>query len=202
MATIVFIHHALGLTPGLEQITEHWRVAGHDVVELDVFDGQVFTTLDEGLAYAAGIDPVTVARDFSKVLDGDSPEARIVFAGVSWGVLIAQQLAQLHFRAAGALLFEAALPISDPNRPTEWAFGPWPPGLPGQIHAHAEDPIFIEDGDLANAQAIVTASDGAVELFLYPGNQHLYLDSTLPTYDADATALTLKRADQFLDSLG
>jgi hypothetical protein len=35
---------------------------------------------------------------------------------------------------------------------------------------------------------IVDCIDQA-ELFVYPGDEHLFLDSSLPTYDADAAAL-------------
>jgi len=37
------------------------------------------------------------------------------------------------------------------------------------------------------------------ELFLYPGDQHYFADSSLPSYDADATALLTRRVLAFLD---
>jgi dienelactone hydrolase len=60
------------------------------------------------------------------------------------------------------------------------------------------DPFFVEEGgDIDAARAIVaSAADG--ELFLYPGDQHLFTDSSLPSYDADATALVLRRTLEFL----
>lgn len=39
------------------------------------------------------------------------------------------------------------------------------------------------------------------ELFLYPGDQHYFADSSLPSYDRDATALVTRRVLEFLDRL-
>ena len=36
------------------------------------------------------------------------------------------------------------------------------------------------------------------ELFLYPGDQHYFADSSLPSYDAEATALLTERVLAFL----
>lgn len=42
---------------------------------------------------------------------------------------------------------------------------------------------------------------GGVELFLYPGDSHLFTDSSLAAYDAAATALLMQRVLVFLDGL-
>ena len=42
-----------------------------------------------------------------------------------------------------------------------------------------------------------SAADDA-ELFLYPGDQHYFADSSLPSYDADATRLLTQRVLEFL----
>ena len=53
-------------------------------------------------------------------------------------------------------------------------------------------------GDVEAARELVaTVGDGA-ELFLYPGDKHLFADSSLPSYDADAAALLTKRVLDFL----
>ena len=53
------------------------------------------------------------------------------------------------------------------------------------------------EGDVDAAREIVaTASDA--ELFLYPGDQHYFADSSLPSYDAEATALLTERVLGFL----
>ena len=117
----------------------------------------------------------------------------LVYAGFSFGVLPAQKLAQTRPGARGALLFYSCLPISG-----EWAFGPWPDGVAVQIHGMDNDPIFAGEGDIDAAREIVEKVEDA-ELFLYPGDQHYFADSSLPSYDADATALLTTRVLDFLD---
>ena len=130
-------------------------------------------------------------RDGPVVHDEDLP-AELVYAGFSFGVTIAQQLAQTRPGARGALLFYSCIPISG-----EWAFGPWPDGVPVQIHGMDNDPIFVGEGDIDAAREIVETADDA-ELFLYPGDQHYFADSSLPSHDAAATALLTRRVLEFL----
>jgi dienelactone hydrolase len=59
------------------------------------------------------------------------------------------------------------------------------------------DPIFTNDGDLAAASDLVQQVARG-ELFLYPGQQHLFADSSLPSYDAEAAALLIRRVLAFL----
>jgi dienelactone hydrolase len=122
----------------------------------------------------------------------DALPAALVYAGFSFGVLPAQKLAQTRAGARGALLFYSCLPISG-----EWAFGPWPDGVPVQIHGMDKDPFFVGEGDIEAAREIV-AKVGDAELFLYPGDQHYFADSSLPSYDAEATALLTRRVLAFL----
>ena len=117
----------------------------------------------------------------------------LVYAGFSFGVLPAQKLAQTRPGARGALLFHSCLPISG-----EWAFGPWPDGVPVQIHGMENDPIFVGEGDIDAAREIVAKVEDA-KLFLYPGDQHYFADSSLPSHDAGATALLTSRVLEFLD---
>jgi hypothetical protein len=110
----------------------------------------------------------------------------------------AQRLAQTRAGARGALLYEACLPITG-----EWAIGPWPEGVPVQVHGKDDDGFFAHEGDLDAARALASSVGPAVgEVFTYPGSQHLFLDSTLPTYDAEATAQVVKRSRALLDRLG
>jgi len=55
----------------------------------------------------------------------------------------------------------------------------------------------VGEGDVEFAREIVAAAkDG--ELFLYPGDQHLFVDSSLPSYDAEQAALLTRRVLDFL----
>jgi dienelactone hydrolase len=61
-----------------------------------------------------------------------------------------------------------------------------------------KDPIFAGEGDIDAAREIVAKAEDA-ELFLYPGDQHYFADSSLPSYDGDATLLLTRRVHAFLD---
>ena len=190
MAEVLLFHHAQGLTPGVHAFADELRAAGHTVHTPDLFDGRTFASIDEGMALVqkTGFDDLR-ARG---VRTADDLPAELVYAGFSFGVMIAQQLAQTRPGARGALLFYSCLPISG-----EWAFGPWPDGVPVQIHGMDNDPIFVGEGDIDAAREIVAKVDDA-ELFLYPGDQHYFADSSLPSYDAAATALLTQRVLEFL----
>ena len=59
------------------------------------------------------------------------------------------------------------------------------------------DPIFVGEGDIDAARELVASSEHA-ELYLYPGDQHYFADSSLPSYDPDAAALLTERVLEFL----
>ena len=64
------------------------------------------------------------------------------------------------------------------------------------------DPFFALEGDIDAARELVeTVGPELATLFVYPGERHLFTDSSLPSYDADATALVVQRSRQFLDRL-
>ena len=189
MNEVVLYHHVQGLTEGVQSFAEELRQAGHIVHTPDLFDGRTFDTIEEGMAFAreAGFGPL--AERGLAAAKGIRPD--VVYAGFSFGVTVAQQLAQTRPGARGALLIYSCLPVSE--------FGDaWPEGVPVQVHGKDADPFFAED--LQVAQALVDATDGA-ELFVYPGEEHLFADSSLPAYDAVAAALLTERVLAFLDPL-
>jgi dienelactone hydrolase len=190
MAEVLLFHHAQGVTPGITRFADDLRAAGHIVHVPDLFDGRTFGSIDEGMAFinAAGFDALRERG----VRTADDLPAELVYAGFSFGETIAQQLAQTRPGACGALLFYSCIPITG-----DWAFGPWPYGVPVQIHGADHDPIFVDEGDINAAREIVATVEGA-ELFLYPGDQHYFADSSLPSYDPEATALLMTRVLAFL----
>ena len=191
MAEILLYHHAQGLTPGMRAFADDLKAGGHTVHMPDLFDGRIFPSIEAGMGHinAVGFDAL---RERGARLADNLP-SELVYAGFSFGVLPAQKLAQTRPGAKGALLFYSCLPISG-----EWAFGPWPEGVPVQIHGMDKDPIFAGEGDIDAAREIVAKVEDA-ELFLYPGDQHYFADSSLPSYDADATALLTRRVLAFLE---
>lgn len=70
--------------------------------------------------------------------------------GFSLGALSAQKLAQTRAGARGAVLIYSCVPMH--------VFGAWPAGLPAQVHAVADDPIFVGEGDLEAAYDAYAAS--------------------------------------------
>ncbi|MCW2540605.1 MAG: dienelactone hydrolase [Frankiales bacterium] len=62
------------------------------------------------------------------------------------------------------------------------------------------DALLLADGDLDVARELVEAVDTA-ELFLYPGDKHLFADNSLPDYDESAATLLRQRVLGFLDDL-
>ncbi|RVK28493.1 dienelactone hydrolase family protein [Sinorhizobium meliloti] len=191
MTEILLFHHAQGLTSGVRAFADDLRARGHTVHTPDLFDGRTFQSIDEGLAYIGEIGFDAMRERGVRVADELPTE--LVYAGFSFGVLPAQKLAQTRPGARGALLFYSCLPISG-----EWAFGPWPDGVALQIHGMDNDPIFVGEGDIDAAREIVEKVEES-ELFLYPGDQHYFADSSLPSYDANATALLTNRVLEFLD---
>ncbi|MGO8086509.1 dienelactone hydrolase family protein [Rhizobium leguminosarum] len=191
MAQVLLFHHAQGLTPGVRSFADDIRAAGHIVHTPDLFGGRTFPSIEAGIAYIGEIG-FDAMRERGVRLADDLP-AGLVYAGFSFGVLPAQKLAQTRPGARGALLFYSCLPISG-----EWAFGPWPDGVAVQIHGMDNDPIFVGEGDIDAAREIVEKVEDA-ELFLYPGDQHYFADSSLPSYDANATALLTLRVIEFLN---
>ncbi|WP_166355891.1 dienelactone hydrolase family protein [Phytoactinopolyspora limicola] len=193
MAEIVLFHHVQGLTDGVRAFAEQLRAAGHIVHTPDLFDGERLATIDDGVAYVGSLDK-RVLRERATTFIADLPDS-LVYAGFSFGAVSAQRLAQTRPGARGALLYEACLPITG-----EWAVGPWPDGVPVQIHGMDADPFFALEGDLEAARELVeTVGPELAELFVYPGGEHLFTDSSLPAYDAEAAALVVRRSLDLLD---
>ena len=197
MAEVVLFHHVAGLTDGVRSFAEQLRAGGHTVYTPALFDGETAPSIDEGLALVNRIgDEVLNARAAEALA---ALPAALVYGGFSYGSALAQRFAQKRPDVRGALLYEGCLPLTGP----EWAVGPWPAGLPAQVHGMDADPFFALEGDLDSARELVaTAGPGVAELFTYPGDRHLFTDSSLPSYDKDATALVIERSTAFLDRLG
>jgi dienelactone hydrolase len=189
MSDVLVYHHVQGLTDGVRSFAETLRRSGHTVHTPDMFGGRVFDTIDEGMAFAGDAGFGALAERGVAAAQTVPPEA--VYAGFSFGVIPAQQLAQTRPGARGALFMHSCLPVSEFEQP-------WPDGVPVQVHGKDADPFFLED--IEAARALVDSADRA-ELFLYPGEEHLFADASLPGYDADAAALLTERVLAFLTAV-
>lgn len=191
MAEVLLFHHALGVTPGIEETARVLRDAGNVVHVADLFGGETFASLEEGVDHAEELGFGTLLERGRAATD-DLPPG-LVYVGVSLGVLPAQALAQTRPGAKGAVLLEACIPVSE--------FGEeWPAEVPVQVHGMDADPFFAGEGDVDAARDLVDASQDA-ELFLYPGDRHLFTDPSLPSYEPEAAALVTERVVRFLDGI-
>jgi dienelactone hydrolase len=179
VAEVLLFHHALGLTPGCLSFADDLHAAGHVVHAPDLYEGRIFTDLDEGVGYAKEVGFDTIVERGR--LAAESLPNEIVYGGFSLGAVPAQLLAQTKPGAKGALLFHAAIPTSEFG-------GPWPQGVPLQIHTMADDEL----GDVDIARELAATIESA-ELFLYPGDRHLFADRSFSDYDEAAAALLMKR---------
>lgn len=188
MTEVLLFHHAQGLTPGVIAFADQLRQAGHVVHTPDFFDGRLFKSIEEGMSFVGELGFGEVMKRGERAAAGLPSD--LVYAGFSLGVVPAQMLAQTRPGARGALFFYSCVPVSE--------FGDaWPAGVPVQVHGMDADPFFVDEGDIDAARALVAEADDG-ELFLYPGEQHYFADSSLPSYDAQATALLLQRVLDFL----
>ena len=189
MTDVLLYHHVQGLTEGVRSFAEELTRAEHTVHTPDLFDGRIFETLEDGMGFAREAGFGALAERGVAAADDISPD--VVYAGFSFGVMMAQQLAQTRDGARGALLMYSCLPVSE--------FGAaWPAGVPVQVHGKEADEFFLEDIDAA--RALVESSDQA-ELFLYPGEEHLFADSSLQAFDPAAAALLTERVLAFLERI-
>jgi dienelactone hydrolase len=186
VAEVLLFHHAQGLTSGCLAFADDLRAAGHVVHTPDLYDGKTFAELDDGIAYAKEVGFETLAERGRTAAEGLPDE--LVYAGFSLGAMSAQELAQTRPGARGALLLHAAIPLSEFG-------GSWPQGVPLQIHTMEDDEL----GDADVAQELAAEVEGA-ELFLYPGDRHLFTDRSLPAYDEPAAALVMERVLGFLEA--
>lgn len=184
MARIVLFHHALGLTDGCRSFADRLRADGHEVHTPDLYEGRIFTELEEGVAHVEGIGFDTVIERGVAAVAGLPDD--LVYMGMSLGVMPAQVLAQTRSGAQGAVLMHASV------EPAELG-GDWPTGLPVQIHTMEDD----EWGDVETARWFGD-NVGSAEVFLYPGDRHLFTDPGSPDHDPGATALVEERVRAFL----
>jgi dienelactone hydrolase len=180
---VLLFHHVQGLTDGVRRLADELGTHGHTVHVPDLFDGATYGSIDDGFAGVQALGEGAATRWADEVVAALPSE--LVYVGISLGVMQAQRLAQTRPGARGAVLLEACVPSS--------AFGSaWPAGIPVQVHGMERDPVFGLEGDLDAARELVAeAGDG--ELFVYPGDVHLFTDSSLSSYDEAATAQVVER---------
>jgi dienelactone hydrolase len=190
MAEVLLFHHAHGLTAGVQALADEVRAEGHVVHTPDLYEGQTFDDLEDGLGYVQQVGFGTILERGVRAAERLPDE--LVYAGMSLGAMPAQKLAQTRPGAKGAVLLHSAVPASEFG-------GAWPPDVPLQIHLMEEDEFALE-GDLDAARELDKTVESA-ELFLYPGDRHLFTDSSLADYDERAATLVKQRVLAFLTDI-
>jgi dienelactone hydrolase len=186
MVDVLLFHHAQGLTVGVHAFADELRAAGHRVVVPDLYAGQVFTTIEDGIAHAeeVGLDTL-VARGVAAAEQGPN---EVVYAGFSLGAMPAQRLAQQRPGALAAILYHSAVPLGE--------FGErWPDGVPLHLHIMVDDPFE----DLPVMEDLVARAGG--QLFTYRGDAHLFTDRSLDDHEPEAARLVLERTLGLLSDL-
>lgn len=191
MAELVLFHHVQGLTDGVRALADDLRGGGHVVHTPDLIEERVFGSIEDGFAYLEALGDGVIEERVAQAVEV-LPE-RLVFAGVSFGAMSAMRLAVTRPGAVGLVLLESALPVVG-----EWAFGPFPDGVRVQVHGAECDEFFQEDLPFAEEMLTVLGPERA-ELYLYPGDRHLFTDRSLPSSDPAATGLVVERVLAFLD---
>lgn len=190
MTDVVLFHSVLGPTPGFLAFADALRDGGHTVHAPDLFEGRTFDSVEAGMAYVQGVGFGEMTE--RGVQAAEALPADVVYAGFSFGVMPAERLTVTRPGARGAVFVDAC---TDPSY-----FGTWPEGVPVQVHGMDRDPFFADEGDLDAARDLVKAVDG--QLFLYPGDAHLFTDSSMPWHDPAATELLVQRVLAFLGDVG
>lgn len=189
MTQIALFHSVLGVRPGIHDAAERFRAAGHDVLLIDQYDGRAFDDYAEADAFVQSIGsyPALMRRAVDAV---EALPDGFVAAGFSNGGGMAEYVATRR-RVAGVLMLSGALALE------VLGADHWPTGVPAQIHYTAGDPFRRQEWIDAVA-ASIRAAGAPLEIFDYPGEGHLFTDSSLPDeHQADEAALLWERVLTF-----
>jgi dienelactone hydrolase len=188
MASIALFHSVLGVRPGIDAAAERLRADGHVVRVVDQYHGRVFDDYDEALAFAESIGyPALMSLAVDAV--SDLPDG-FVTIGYSIGGGMAEFVATQR-PVSGVVMLSGAIPLA------AMGAGPWPAGMPGQIH-YAVGDLFRSQDEIDGVVAEAHDAGAEVGVFDYPGNGHLFTDASLPAeYDAVQTEVLWERVLAF-----
>ena len=183
MSSIVLFHSALGLTTGVKQFAETFTRDGHTVLTPDLFDGETFRTVEDGVRKRDALGIPELMQRAAKA--AEAAPATCFYAGFSMGAAAAQWLGASRPGARGVVLMNAVLPLAAMGM-TAW------PDVPVEVHLSEGDP-WVDSGVLEGFAAAASA-----QVFRYPGNAHLFAESSSPDFKAKQAALLLERVRVFV----
>jgi dienelactone hydrolase len=197
VAEVVFFHSVLGLRQGVIAAADRLRVAGHTVHTPDLYDGEVFDDIDDGMRKEESLGYREITRRARDAVAG-LPEG-LVFAGFSMGVTYAELLAASRAGSLGAVLMHGAVPVGGLGE--YFGVDRWPAGVPVQVHYAANDPWVEAEEEVVPLGAAVREAGAAFEEYVYPGSGHLFADPDLPEYDPASSETLWERVLEFLDRI-
>ncbi|GAA1400685.1 dienelactone hydrolase family protein [Kitasatospora putterlickiae] len=191
MAQILLLHSVYGLRPAVHTAADRLRAAGHTVHTPDLFEGRTFDDVEEGMAYKEEVGSDELLR---RAVGAAAPllasGTTLVYAGLSLGGSLAQNLALADENARGLLLLHGTSDIREDAATS----------IPVQLHVAEPDPF--EPEDWLNAWYLNMRKAGAdVEIHRYRGAGHLFTDPDLPDYDPEAAERAWVVALDFLAEL-
>ncbi|WP_406197681.1 dienelactone hydrolase family protein [Kitasatospora sp. NBC_01560] len=191
MAQILLLHSVYGLRPAVHAAADRLRTAGHTVHTPDLFEGRTFDDVEEGMAYKEELGSDELLR---RAVGAAAPllgsGGALVYAGLSLGGSLAQNLALADEKALGLLLLHGTSDIREDAATS----------IPVQLHIAEPDPF--EPEDWLNAWYLGMRKAGAdVEVHRYRGAGHVFTDPDLPDYDAEAAEQAWAVALDFLAEL-
>jgi dienelactone hydrolase len=197
MAEVVVFHSVLGLRPGVLGAADRMRPAGHTVHTPDLFEGEVFDDIDDGMRKEESLGYREIARRTEEAVTG--LPAGLVFAGFSMGISYAEWLTASRPGALGAVLMHGAVPV---EALTEY-FGVerWPAGVPVQVHYAVDDPWVEVEQEVVPLGEDVRGAGAEFEEYVYPGSAHLFADPDLAEYDRASSEAMWERVIAFLDRI-
>ena len=189
MINVVLTHSALGLDSNIESWAEWLRGEGHAVITPDLYGGNTYDNLAAGVERAEAGDMREYAAEVRVVVNElDGP---VVLMGFSLGAAVSQLAAFAGPGVAGLLLVGAALS-------PEWlGERPWPEGMRGQVH-YAIDDRWVEHAEVTALSELAPA--GALEVFEYPGQAHLFAFPNFADYEPLAADRLRGEVRRFLAS--
>ena len=193
MAQILLFHSALGVRAGIVALEDALTQAGHDVTVVDQYEGRTYDSYDEAMAH---VDRVGMAALMHGALGHatDVP-GRFVAVGFSNGAGMAQYVAAKRPQdARGVVMIGGGVPMRHLDLP-------WPKGVPGQIHVTEGDP-WSQEQERDEVVADGAQAGAEVEVYVYPGDGHLFNDEQMPDeYQPDEAELLHERVVEFVSRL-
>jgi dienelactone hydrolase len=183
MASIVLFHSAQGLTTGTRRFADTLARDGHTVHTPDLFDGETFRTVEDGVRKRDALGIPELMQRAAKA--AEVAPANSIYAGFSMGAAAAQFLTLTRPGALGAVLMHAVLPLAAMGA-VDW------PEAPVQVHVSEGDP-WVDAAVLASF-----AQTAAAQVFRYAGRAHLFADESSADYQPQHAQVLIERVRSFV----